>query len=261
MSSISGASTLAMLATAAALNASPLNDFVIQKINMQVKNSIEHVEAFQGIKAQLSEDWNQLISKGELIVNNGTDKEYRPRYVGLQGMVEQAISLLKPIGVVHTSLPCTPLRTKGELSPEIVNPEVLQDPLRAATVKARTTILRDLLHEGGVIYAAYPKEALLDEKLSLDVYREELKNYPANLFDHPLDIQPLETSQIGAFYLFKDENNELWAFAIKMTQASTTSPNGDFGMWFNKYTEGSSVKERIDEILRTFPLFIPELHQ
>ena len=53
---------------------------------------------------------------------------------------------------------------------------------------------------------------------------------------------------VGAFYLFKNTEGKLFAFAIKMTQANSPQDLGSFGLWFGEVAK-SPVSDRISNVL------------
>jgi hypothetical protein len=187
----------------------------------------------------------------------GTDKDVRPYFVALQGIIEHVLacelnkSVKSLTGVIHTPMPATPLCTEGDVSKELVDPSIEEDPLRLFTVKARTTIIRDYLFQGGDLYMVYPKEGITKRSEGQQqVYRKELENYPAHLFDRPLDCASIDNDLIGAFYLFKNAEGKVFAFAIKIAQANSPQDLESFGLWFGEVNE-SPVHDRISNVLDT----------
>lgn len=243
------------------------NDPFTQNIQAKVTAIIQNAdtvpglksEEFKSIQAGLIERWNELVAKGVLEVT-ATDKETRPYFVALQGIVEHVLSHelktgIKSLkGVIHTPMPATPLCTKGEISKELVDPSIVNDPLRLFTVNARTTIIRDYLFQGGDLYIVYPKEGLAKRTpAQQEIYKAELANYPTHLFDSPLEIDSLESDLIGAYYLFTTHEGKSFAFAIKMTQANDPQDMGSFGLWFGEM-QNSPVQERILHVSNTLHL-------
>jgi uncharacterized protein (DUF924 family) len=210
-------------------------------------------EEFERIKTGIKERWNELVEKGVLEIT-ATDKDVRPYYVALQCIVEHVLacelnkSVFSLTGVIHTPMPATPLCTEGSISKELVDPSLEEDPLRLFTVKARTTIIRDYLFQGGDLYIAYPKEGMNKRtENQQQIYKNELLNHSAHLFDCPLDCASIDSEQIGAFYLFKNAQGNVFAFAIKMTQANSPQDMGSFGLWFGEITE-KAIQQRISNV-------------
>lgn len=247
-------------------------DPFIQNIHSKVIETIAHSENVPGLKSEeftslkvgIGERWTELVEKGVLEVTD-TDKEVRPYFVALQAIVEHVLAQEKNIeslvGVIHTPMPATPLCTEGNVSKEVVDPSIEEDPTRLFTVKARTTILRDYLHQGRDLYVVYPKEGMNKRtETQQQVYKKELNNYPAHLFDRPLECDSIPTELIGATYLFKNPEGKVFAFAIKMTQANSPQELGSFGLWFGEVAN-SPVNERIlnisENVLKHSPQPIP----
>ena len=237
---------------------SSLIDVIANRVRETINKASEipglQANEFLSLKPGILERWETLLQKGALEVN-ATDKEVRPYFVSLQGILEHvlAFELKKSIcslsGVICTPLPPTPLCTKGEISKGLVSPSIEEDQNRLFTVKARPTIVRDFLYQGGDLYAAYPKGGLgkrTEEQQK--IYLQELKNYPAHLFDRELECESVETDLIGAVYTFKDQRGDSYAFAIKMTQATNPSDQGHFGLWFGSINN-PVIRKRVDDVL------------
>jgi hypothetical protein len=217
----------------------------------------------------VEERWRELVEKGVLEVI-ATDKEVRPYFVALQGIVEHVLAhefneknITTLAGVIHTAMPATPLCALGNVSselldPSLVDPTIAEDPVRLLTVKIRATIIRDYLFQGGDLYIAYPKEGFT--KRSGDqqkIYKQELESYPSHLFDRPLDCESIDKNLSGAFYLFKKGEGEVCAFAIKMTQANDPLESGSFGLWFGELNQ-SSIFHRVSEVLDYVHKYSPQ---
>lgn len=235
----------------------PFIQNIYEKV-MQTINNADQVPGYNStiyntLKTGLSEKWGKLVETG-LLEERGTDADIRPYFVSLQGIIEHVLAseLKKSVssltGVIHTPAPATPLCTIGEVSAELVDKAVVEDPLRLFTVKARSTILRDYLFQGGELYVVYPSKGLeVRNGEQKKIYATELEKYPTRLFNRPLTCDAIANDKVGAFYLFKNNEGKLFAFAIKMTQANATQPQGDFALWFGEYNN-SAIKERITEI-------------
>ncbi len=232
-----------------------------QEIRSKVLEIIKYAQDIPGLKAEESSSlrektadiWNALVDNCILEIS-GTDKDVRPHFVAIQGMVEQVLAseLQKEVKVlkciIHTPMPATPLCTTGEISRELVDPSIEVDPARLFTVKARTTILRDYLFKGGDLYSIYPKEGLKKRtEEQLEIYQQELMNYPTHLFDLPLECETIPTDLIGATYFFKDQSGHTFVFAIKIAQANDPKEVADFGLWFGP-VDHPAVKQRIQSV-------------
>lgn len=241
-------------------------DPFIQGFHSKVMETIVHSENVPGLKSEefnslktgIAERWSELVEKGVLEIT-ATDQEVRPYFVALQGIIEHVLayelgnSVHSLTGVIHTPMPATPLCAQGNVSKELVAPSIEEDPLRLFTVNARTTIIRDYLFKGGDLYIVYPKEGMIKRtEIQQQIYKKELENYREHLFDRPLDCESISNDLVGAFYLFKNSEGKLFAFAIKMTQANSPQDLGNFALWFGE-VDTSPVKDRIlnvrDQIL------------
>ena len=241
------------------------SDVFIQNIHLKVLETIDHCDNVPGLKADefnvikegIKRHWDELVERGVLEIT-ASDKEVRPYFVSIQGLVEHVLahelgkSVFKLKGYIHTPMPATPLCTEGSISNELVNPSIQDDPLRLFTVKARTTILRDYLFKGGELYVFYPRDGMTKRSdIQQKIYLSELQKYPFNLFDRPLECDSIESELVGAFYLFSNEDGKTYAFAIKMNQANNQQELGCFGLWFGEYKEGSRAFDRVSKISET----------
>jgi hypothetical protein len=195
-------------------------------------------EEFFALKTEISKTWSSLLKEGILEIS-GTDKEIRPYFVAIQGIVEHVLASelqgnVKTLtGVIHTPMPATPLCSKGEISKELVDSSIESDPACLFTVKARTTIVRDYLFKGGDLYIVYPKDGYNKRTEEQQcIYKQELATYSNHLFDVPLNCESIPTELIGATYLFQDKSGNKFIFAIKMTQAKDPKNVGNYGLWF-----------------------------
>ncbi len=242
--------SVGVLATVGAL--APLSaDPFLNEISSQVVATVEHSNDIpENLKTGIIERFRRLVENG-VIEESGSDDAVRPYFVTLQGVIEQVLSLKlnKSVesltGVIHTPDPTTPLCTRGEISPELVHSSMQEDADRLYTVKARTTILRDFINQGGHLYVVHcPLENSKRTEEQLQIYQEELDHFPLNLHDRSLNCSALDPNLIGAFYLFKNQEGKLYAFAIKMTQANSPQEDGSYNLWFGEF-ENSPASERI----------------
>ena len=231
------------------------------KIHSSVVETINHSQDIPGLRAEefsaLKDDiirfWNILLQE-EAIEITGTDKDLRPYFVSLQGIIEHVLAseLQKEItilkGVIHTPMPATPLCMNGEISRELVDPSIEIDPARLFTVKARGTIIRDYLYQGGDLYIVYPKDGFnkRSEEQQM-IYRQELLNFPTHLVDSPINCETIPTDLIGATYIFQNQFGNTFVFAIKMSQAKDPEAMGSFGLWFGSI-EAPAIQARVQAV-------------
>jgi hypothetical protein len=210
-------------------------------------------EEFSALKTEISKTWSNLFKEG-IVAVRGADKDVRPYFVAIQGIVEHVLAselqenVKTLLGVIHTSMPATPLCSKGEISKELIDPSIESDPARLFTVKARTTIVRDYLFKGGDLYVVYPKggyDKRTEEQQK--IYKQELATYPNHLFDVPLNCESIPTELIGATYLFQDRSGNKFIFSIKMTQAKDHQDLGNFGLWFGSINH-PNIQGRLHEV-------------
>lgn len=247
-----------ILFTGSLMGNEPLKESIHSKVIETIENSDNipglKAEEFTALKPGILAYWNDLVEKGVIEVT-ATDKEIRPYFVALQSIVEHVLAyelnnnVKSLVGVIHTPMPATPLCTAGSVSQELIDPTIEEDPLRLLTVKARTTIVRDYLFQGGDLYIVYPQDGITKRtEAQQKIYKKELENYASHLFDRPLNCTSIENDLIGAFYLFKGNTGKIFGFAIKMTQANDPQDMGNFGLWFGEFST-LPVHDRISTIL------------
>ena len=80
----------------------------VESLDFQITKNLDLVNA----SADIKKFWEDL-QKNRSVKNIGKDQDFRHLYVGLQGVIEATLanSNLDVIGVIHTALPPTPLRT------------------------------------------------------------------------------------------------------------------------------------------------------
>lgn len=243
------------------------NDPFIQQINERVVYTINNAHevpgvdkgTFDGMKASVLGRWNLLVNTGEIVLED-TDKKVRPDFVSIQGIVEQVLAqelckrnISSLVGIIHTPAPATPLCTKGNVSEDLVDASIMNDPQRAHTVSMRAAILRSYLHLGGDLYVVYPKDYNVKSvrtEEQLKIYQECKDVYPTHLFDCPAIIESVPEDLVGATYLFKREG-KVYGFAIKMTQAKDPkNPDmlGNFGLWFGEVSKTPALEKRIEAV-------------
>lgn len=168
-----------------------------------------------------TELWKILKDQGHF-----EEAEYdtsRAKFVNMQFLFESAIAsmlknkqIIKASAVIYTPKPSTPLRANGKNFNQILTPQILQNPDELNTVVSRYESLREYLQHGGTIYSMYKNVRGEEEIPGMDVYHEELKQYPENLFDVPMDN--FDSSHTGASYLVMCNNGEIIFFSISAAQ-------------------------------------------
>jgi len=194
------------------------------------------------------------LSVTSVIIREGTDAEERPIFVNAQADFERAIVYwlkTKQIAgctcVIHTPLPATPLCTKGEISPGLIDPAILNDPERLLTVKKRPEIIRDYLQEGGILYTVFPKkgrEARSSEQLA--ILDGVVDRYPHHLHAVELDCDAIPQALIGATYLITLNDSSSYVLSLRSYQA--ISPTDDkWGIWFGSL-DNAAVENRFQAV-------------
>lgn len=227
-------------------------------LSVRIRELIQNTQNIPGLTATelsiLKDDicnaWN-ILDQDSVLEVCGTDQKIRPSFVALQGIIEQALANelrnnIKTLnGFIHTPMPATPLCTRGEISPELVDRSIEVDLNRLFTVKARATIIRDYLFQKGNLHIVYPQAGLLKRtEEQQKIYKEELDHYPSHLFDVPLACESIPPELIGATYIFQDFSGNFFVFAIKMTQAKDPQDMGTFGLWFGSMNH-AAIKQRV----------------
>jgi hypothetical protein len=197
----------------------------------------------------IKELWSNIGRQEGEVVMVGNDADNRPKFVGLQALIEANIAAAKAqnkitavVGVIHTKFPATPLRSDGTIAENLVAPEIMQDPQRLATVLKRPDIIRNFLAVGGRLIAAYPRSSLQEPIPGFETFQSLLRRH-RNLIDFPLN--EFSDEYTGATYLIEENSGEITCFLIKATQANSPS-NSEMGIWFGPYK--AKVRDRVDKI-------------
>lgn len=179
---------------------------------------------YEGTLSKDSDQWLELKEKG-FISQTGDDETCRAKFVGLQAAVEKAIlsmlideviSIDDLLHVIHTPMTATPLCFVGKN--QDIDPAIVRDPARLATVTQRQLLIMALLKLQAKLVAVYEKGGL--EKRSEEGqqrYKELLAQHP-NLSELVLE-QPLAADQIGAT-AFVQNNGQTYAYSIGAYQAA-----------------------------------------
>lgn len=189
------------------------------------------------------------------VVETGND-DLRIKYVNSQGCIEHVLACSQAlgeidqlIGVIHTPMPATPLCIKPEGNFEGILDETIRYDLRKLlTVRSRAQIVREYLMKGAKLYVVYPKGGF--EKRTTDqqkIYREELERYAGSLIDSVLASTNIEPDMIGATYLFRNPQRQVFAFSIKSRQANDIQTQAEWGMWFGPVLE-PTICSRVNEV-------------
>lgn len=221
----------------------------------EIQHYIDKVALPDKIKKEIKSSAKELINS-HYISKKGEDTKLRPVLVTLQGCIEQSIAtylelgrITSSFGIIITPSPATPLCSKGDISPFLVEPSLLVDKNRLYTVEFRTTIIRDYLNKSGRLYIVYPESGLHKRtNEQIEIYKAELQKYEGTLFDVPLKTKSIPPEILGALYIFEDKHSNLYAFIIKAAQANAPNDELKWELWFGK-TTNPSIKKQISNIL------------
>lgn len=210
--------------------------------NSQYKDKEEIIKLLDAVK-----DQNLFIEKGS--------DQIRVKFVGSQGAIEHVLACAQTlqeltglIGAIHTPLPATPLCTRvdSDVRP-LLDSSIAHDLDKLMTVKSRAEVVREYLEKGGKLYIIYPQGGL--EKRSSaeqEIYKEELKRYP-NLIDCVLQCSEMDPDMVGATYLFRDRDRNIYSFSIKARQANDIQKEAEWGIWLG-ILENPIIKQRVHAV-------------
>lgn len=200
-------------------------DIPNQNIPLCSDNLIEEV-----VTANNSKDINKIwkkLKQDRYIHETDTDQKIRPKFVGMQFIIESVISSMLKSGlaekvtvVIYSPLPPTPLRVHDDNITQLVAVDVIRDLERLETISSRAVSLKDLLQNKGILYATYQKTEDLDTIPGIKEYIASTEKYNT-LFDNPID--KINEEFIGASYLIQCSNGQEVFFSIKSTQANDTN--------------------------------------
>lgn len=193
------------------------------------------------------------------VLETGSD-DLRVKYVHAQGCIEQMLArrqelgeITDLVGIIHTPLPATPLCVKPDETSSI-------DAKKWETVLSRAQILREYLSNGSKLYIVYPEGGL--QKRTPDqqkVYTAALEQFADNLIDWTLSTNEIAPDMIGATYLFRGNDKQLYAFSIKARQITDMQPQAEWGLWFGPLNN-EIISTRVNTILEYLaPLGGPSL--
>ena len=173
-------------------------------------------------------------------LQDGLDEVIRPIYVGAQGDIERTLAqyftegkITHLVGIIHTPTPATPLCIRGEISENLVDVSMKEDPKRLYTVMKRPEIIRDYMDKGALLIVAYPQVGLHSRTAEQQaIFQEVREKYPDHLMDLPLDCVEMQKDMVGATYLFRTKEGDWMAFGIMASQANAPDDAKVWGMWF-----------------------------
>ena len=170
----------------------------------------------------------------------------RAKFVNMQFLFESALSamlknqqILKSVAVIYTPKPPTPLRATGSNLNQLLPQKTLKNPDDLNTVVSRYESLREYLQNGGVLYSMYKNIHQEGEIVGMDIYHEELKKYPDNLKDTPIDN--FDPSFTGASYIATCNNGESIFFSISASQLGQNKPDKTWRIYYGSLSN-SKIK-------------------
>jgi hypothetical protein len=183
--------------------------------------------------------WHELQKNNGSVVIEGNDAVNRPKFVGLQAIIESNLvtalkqnKIIAAVGIIHTKLPATPLRTEGTITEGLVSPEIMRDKKRLDTVLTRPNIIRNFLAAGGRIVSAYPSASLKENVPGIQIFDSLQQLYKNNLVNYPM--KDFSDEYTGATYLIKEKNGKITCFSIMATQANNPISPAKMGIWFGE---------------------------
>ncbi|MBP9791825.1 MAG: hypothetical protein KBC27_01285 [Rickettsiales bacterium] len=199
-------------------------DISNQNIPLCSDNLIEEIVKANNV-SDISKLWKKL-KQDRYITEKDSDQKVRPKFVGMQFIVESVISSMLKSGlaekvtvVIYSPLPPTPLRIQDDNITQLVALDIIRDPVRLETVSARAVSLKELLQNKGLLYATYQKTDNLDAIPGMREYIANTEKFNT-LLDNPID--KINEEFIGASYLIQCSNGQEVFFSIKSTQANDT---------------------------------------
>ncbi len=217
---------------------------ILRKLHENISELMLSDLVHRGLNPKVAKLYLELKEHGVSCVT-ADDEDARPAFVGLQSVIERAITQLtqkdiKAVGAVHTPTPATPVCTEDGYTPNLIASEVQTDAERMKTVTSRPAVIREYLQHKGELWIIYPKagvNARTNEQRS--IYSSCLKTYPT-LIDTPLDCDELPSNLVGATYAI---GNNAVLFSIMAPQANAPENQRKWGMWLGK-TEDKAIEQR-----------------
>lgn len=200
-------------------------DIPSQNIPLCSDNLIEEV-----VDANNSSDvikiWKKL-KKDRYINEEDIDQKIRPKFVGMQFIMESVISSMLKSGlaekatvVIYAPLPPTPLRVTDDNVTQLVAVDIIRDAERLDTVSSRAISLKELLQNKGLLYSTYQKPENASNIPGIKEYLANVEKF-STLLDNP--IEKINDEFVGASYLIQCNNGQEVFFSIKSTQANNTN--------------------------------------
>lgn len=224
------------------------------------KKLLTHVKACIEYNQELNnkEDILALINtieKDHFKVETGND-DLRLKYVSSQGCIEHVLACAQAlgdldqlIGIIHTPTVATPLCVRPEAVEGALDETIRFDLNKLLTVRSRAQIVREYLTKGGKLYVVYPQGGL--EKRNAEqqqIYKEELERFAGRLVDWALSSKEIDPDMIGATYLFRNQQRQVFAFSIKSRQAIDIQNQAEWGIWFGALDD-ASIADRVNTVI------------
>lgn len=169
--------------------------------------------------------WKKL-KKDRYISELADDSDARPKFVGMQFIIESVISSMlksglaeKATAVIYTPLPPTPLLVNDDNLSQLVTNDFIKDPKRLDTISSRVISLKEFLQNKGLLYATYQKPENMDSIPGIKEYTKSMQRYKT-LLDNP--IEKINEEYIGASYIIQCSNGQEVFFSIRSMQANDT---------------------------------------
>lgn len=224
-----------------------------KKLLTHVKACIEYNEELDNKEDILALIDN--IEKNHFQVETGND-DLRLKYVSSQGCIEHVLACAQAlgeldqlIGIIHTPTIATPLCVRPEAVEGALDESIRFDINKLLTVRSRAEIVREYLTKGGKLYVVYPQGGL--EKRSAEqrkIYNEELERFTGKLVDWTLTTKEIDPDMIGATYLFRNQQRQVFAFSIKSRQAIDIQNQTEWGIWFGAISD-PNISERVNTVI------------
>ncbi len=184
------------------------------------------------------------------------DDNLRLKYVNSQGCIEHVLACAQAIGdldqligIIHTPTVATPLCVHPEAVEGALDETIRFDLNKLLTVRSRAQIVREYLTKGGKLYVVYPQGGL--EKRNAEqqqIYKEELERFSGKLVDWVLSSKEIDPDMIGATYLFRNQQRQVFAFSIKSRQAIDIQGQAEWGIWFGALTD-TNIADRVNTVI------------
>lgn len=254
-------SSLALLFAVLAFCHSHLSDrHLVAEEQQFCKKFLNHVKACVEFNEDIKNKQEVLallnsIENESRILETGSD-DLRVKYVTSQGCIEHVLACAQVlgdvdhlIGVIHTPTVATPLCVLPDGPYDgVLDESIRYDLGKLLTVRSRANIVREYLAKGGKLYVVYPqggREKRTAEQLK--IYQDELNRYTENLIDWVLSCKQIDPDMIGATYLFRNNERNVFAFSIKSRQANDIQKQAEWGIWFGP-VDDPAITERVNSI-------------